>query len=91
MLIFQVCQQKSITSHFFTRCSLVVFTLFRLFSLQSFSKQLGEPSITGRNLAKQSLMGQRDSLGYYDIKAVNQHYGCRKQCTNRLGSILPSW
>ena len=76
---------------FFTLCSLVVYTLSRLFSLQSFSKQIGEPSITGRNLAKQSLMGQRDSLGYYDIKAVNHHYGCRKQCTNRLGNILPSW
>ena len=41
------------------------------------------PAMTGKNLKKQSLMGQREALSYYDIKAVNMHYQCEKDCENR--------
>jgi len=39
--------------------------------------------MTTRNPRKDALMGQRDALSFYDIKAVNMEYNCKGSCTNR--------
>lgn len=63
-----------------------------LFIIQSFSVNpfIKMPTMTAMNAKKDVLMGQRDALSFYDVKAINVEYcqgSCKDNCLNE-GYIL---